>query len=136
MSITERSQMPKLLLRAAAYYQYQSTHQNANNRTSRHSLQQGKGTGVMHLASFYTLLLWFQMQKQRTEKVNCYSIPRVRVLRTNTCLLFVSLLVVQGSLNIVTFCVIKTGIYFFPPNTFFQACVDFYRLLIVPFPSE
>lgn len=34
--------MPKLLLRAAAYYQHPSTPQNANNRTSRHGLQQGK----------------------------------------------------------------------------------------------
>lgn len=29
--------MPKLLLRAAAYYQHQSTPQNANNRRSRRS---------------------------------------------------------------------------------------------------
>lgn len=38
----------------------------------------------------------------------------------------------RKSTNTVTFCVINTALLFFP-NTFFQACVDFYCLLMVHF---
>lgn len=83
----------------------------------------------MHLTRFYILSFCFQMQKQRREKVNLCLAPRVLVLRTNTCQ---STGCKRKSTNIVTFCVINTALLFFP-NTFFQACVDFYCLLMVHF---
>lgn len=120
--------------KAAAYYQHQSTPQHAIDRTSRHSPQQGKTNKFdAPCMILYSFILVSDAEAEEGEGKPlfgsfCPGAENKRmpfICRSNGC--------TRKSTNIVNFCVINTGLFF--PSMFFQACIDFQRLLTARFPS-
>lgn len=127
MSSTERSQMPQLPLSVNAC-QHQPTPQNVNNRTKKHPLYCEKFTRPN---SMYLLWFWFQMVKQRKEKVKldfgslfpgAVNKHVTFICRSTGC---------TRKCEHVLKCVINVEVFLL--SGLFQACIDFYCLLMFCF---